>query len=322
MFRVCLLVLATLFVSLEAQNIDGRMKGVKGVIFDMDGVLRCKDDAIPGASSLIYWMKEKGIAGVILTNECRFTPEKIRNDLWEMGIPYPEFWPIYTAAFAARDFFVEHYHGKGETFILPIGEEGLFSALEEIESQHITVSKEVPCRTDDYNHLFVVLGSVNQIEINDLQKAATLIKQGAKVITTCPDMCDPASKGDQLLGMPNHMLHMIKMRAAAIPYSVGKPNPMVLNKAIALLQEQNSALSKEEMIFVGDSLDTDICIAFENGISSVLVLSGNTQSLEESMHVLEPDFVVPSVESLLSSFIQADIQSKAPEEMGNMARLR
>lgn len=177
----------------------------RAIIFDMDGVLRNGNNALPGANKIIKSMKENNILGMILTNECRFSGRQIRADLSAMGIEYPKEWEIYTAADSMRDFVNEKVMPKvkNKSHFYIIGEFGLRKALSEVNSEKIFVHDSFPehiAKAED--DLFVVFGSVENIRISDLEQANTWIRKGAKVLSTCPDAADPSSKGEKLIGMP------------------------------------------------------------------------------------------------------------------------
>jgi NagD protein len=81
------------------------------------------------------------------------------------------------------------------------------------------------------------------------------------------------------------------VRAEAI---VGKPSAHMGRAILARL-----GVAPHESVIVGDRLLTDIAMAGELGMSSVLVLSGVT-SLEDLAHSdVRPDFVVRSLLDLL-----------------------
>lgn len=282
------------------------LSSIRAVIFDMDGVFRRGFDAIDFSDSLIKWMEENSINGMILTNECRYTPSQLRKDLHHMNIPYPDSWDIYTSALAARDFFQDHLIESKPIFVYVVGEGGLKKALNQVNRESFFVMEELP---EDNKlkkcSLYVVFGSVDRIKIWDLENATKWINAGAKVIMTCPDISDPSSKGSSLIGMPNHLVHMIKMCAPCAPYSIGKPHPFMIKKALQLLREKDPTLQDKEILFVGDSLDTDIRAAFETGIPSALVLSGNTRLEGVSYHAIEANFIFPSVKEILDAFISS-----------------
>ena len=55
----------------------------KGIVFDMDGVLRIGKKPIKGADKIFPRLQDKAM---IVTNECRRTPQKIKEELKDMGI--------------------------------------------------------------------------------------------------------------------------------------------------------------------------------------------------------------------------------------------
>ena len=50
----------------------------------------------------------------------------------------------------------------------------------------------------------------NKITIKLLQNIMKWAQFNPKVLTTCEDNSDPSSKGDFTLGLPNHLLHLLK----------------------------------------------------------------------------------------------------------------
>jgi len=57
--------------------------------------------------------------------------------------------------------------------------------------------------------------------------------------------------------------------------------------------------AREDMVVVGDRLMTDIALGAENGVTSVLVLSGETTPADLEKSDIRPDFVVENVGKLL-----------------------
>ena len=52
------------------------------------------------------------------------------------------------------------------------------------------------------------------------------------------------------------------------------------------------------MIFVGDTIDADTKIAFEAGIKSALVLTGNSNMTTLMFNIVHPDFMFHSVKEI------------------------
>ena len=133
------------------------------------------------------------------------------------------------------------------------------------------------------------------MKIAYLEKCLKWAKAGAKVITTCPDTADPSSKGDDMcVGMPNHTIHLLNYNSCIKPYSLGKPHPIHARK----IRETFPDLKDEEILFVGDTIYTDIYLAEENNFKSCLVLTGNTKKEFLKNYVVEPDYVVNSITNI------------------------
>ena len=81
------------------------------------------------------------------------------------------------------------------------------------------------------------------------------LKAKAKLLLTCNDANDPSSKGDFNLGMPSHILHLLKYNFnVPRPYSLGKPHPIHVKKLIIILK----VLIIKIYYLLGDTMLTDI----------------------------------------------------------------
>ena len=111
-----------------------------------------------------------------------------------------------------------------------------------------------------------------------------------------PDTTDPSSKGDFNLGMPNHLLYMAGYNKLAKKYNIGKPNPIVKE----IIMRGLGVDDPSDVLFVGDTLYTDIQLAEESGFKSCLVLTGNSNRETLKNFVVEPDYVLNNVGELQS----------------------
>lgn len=284
---------------------------MKNIVFDMDGVLRIGNSPVEGADKIIRYMQKKGIRGMISTNECRYTVAELRDDLSEMGIDIPEDWMIYTAGIAVRDYLEEKLKrwSNRKMIVGVIGERGLYETIQELNKYDnfclVDQPPDIGCCKDEGEDfkLIIVIGTLNKIKICNLEKGLKWIKAGANVVTTCNDISDPSSKGDYTLGMPNHILHLLKFNAnVSKPYSLGKPHPMHAKKI-----KEYFGVGGDDILFVGDTIYTDTQLAEENGFHSCIVLSGNTKRETLKNYVIEPDYVVGFVEEVIGVLEQKEI---------------
>lgn len=270
-------------------------KKFDGIIFDMDGVIRIGNKPISGANNIIKYMNSNNIGGMLMTNECRYTEDELRNDLLELGINIPQHWYIYSASMAVRDYLEKKIVKNNDKnySIGIIGEIGLFETINQLSKYSNFEIVETPPKYK--TNLILIIGSVNRIKISTLEKGLKWLKSDAKIITTCPDTSDPSSKGDFNLGMPNHILHLLQYNTKIFkPYSLGKPNPIFVNKIKSVFSD----ISTNNLLFVGDTIYTDIRMAEENNIPSCLVLSGNSSKETLKNNIIEPDYIIDSIKNL------------------------
>ena len=273
------------------------MENIEAVVFDMDGVLRIGNKIINNAQEVLETLIENNIKTMIVTNECRYTVNELKEDLNELGLTIPEECHFYTAGLSARDYLEKkllRFPNKNFT-ICVVGELGLYSTIRELNMYANFNLEDNPKNIKKNDKVFLILGTVNRIKINHLNKILDWVKAGAKVITTCVDTTDPSSKGDFNLGMPSHTLHMVGYNIKTKSYSTGKPHPIHKEKIMKTLRIENP----ENVLFVGDTMYSDIQLAEESNFKSCLVLSGNSKKETIDQYVTEPDYIVNNVNDIL-----------------------
>ena len=74
------------------------------------------------------------------------------------------------------------------------------------------------------------------------------------------------------------------------PYFVGKPNPLMMQHAMKIID-----CKREETVIVGDRMDTDIIAGIHAEIATVLVLSGVTDTEDLKHFAYHPHQVLDGV---------------------------
>ncbi|MBF1219427.1 MAG: HAD hydrolase-like protein, partial [Fusobacterium periodonticum] len=118
------------------------------------------------------------------------------------------------------------------------------------------------------------------------------IANGVEYIATHPDFNCPLENG-KFMPDAGAMMAFIKASTGKEPIVIGKPNRHIID---AIIEKYD--LKKSELAMVGDRLYTDIRTGIDNGLTSILVMSGETDKkmLEETIFV--PDFVFESVKEI------------------------
>jgi NagD protein len=234
-------------------------------------------EAIPGAAEFIHYLVEEEIPYLFLTNNSAYSPLDVVVKLKKFGIE-TSVEHVYTSALATAEF-VHNQRPHGTAFV--IGEGGLLTALNDV---HYAISRDAP----DY----VIVGEGRVLNFELMEQAHRLIAAGAHLISTNSDTWCPTDSGPRPgCGAVVALLEAATGRKA---YHVGKPNPFMMRAA-----RKRIGLATDEVIMIGDTMETDIRGATDLGFRSILVLTGSSslESLRE--FPFAPTLVVNSVAEMV-----------------------
>jgi NagD protein len=248
----------------------------KSYLIDMDGVLVRGRTPIPGAQQFLARLAETRTPFLILTNNPIYTPRDLQHRLSAAGLHVSE-QHLFTSAMATAQFLAQQRPG-GTAFAL--GELGLTDAL---HKAGYTLTGTNP----DY----VVLGDTTFYNFEQITQAIRHVAAGARFIATNPDPNGPGEGG--LVPACGAMAALIERATGVKPYYVGKPNPLMMRRALSTLGAHS-----EQTIMVGDRMDTDVIAGMEAGMETVLVLTGVTRPEEVERYPYRPTRVLPSVAAL------------------------
>jgi NagD protein len=252
-----------------------------GYLIDMDGVIYRGSEAIPGAAEFIRHLQDERIPYLFLTNNSSYTGLDVVVKLRKFGID-TSVDHVYTSALATAEF-VRTQRPNGTAYV--IGEGGLLNALNDV---NYAISRESP----DY----VIVGEGRVLNYEMVEAAHRMIAQGAQLISTNADTWCPTDNGPRPgCGAIVALLESATGRKA---YHVGKPNPFMMRAA-----RKEIGLRTDEVIMVGDTMETDIRGASDLGFQSILVLTGSStrESLRE--FPFSPTRVVESIADLVPEMV-------------------
>jgi NagD protein len=248
----------------------------KCYLLDMDGVLVRGRTPIPGAADFIRRLVRTATPFLVLTNNPMYTPRELHARFAAEGLDIPE-QNLFTAALATAQFLAQQRPG-GSAYV--IGERGLFAALEEVG---YALTETAP----DY----VVLGETLFYDFEQVTRAVRLIAAGARFIATNPDPAGPSEAG--LIPECGAMAALIEKATGVRPYFIGKPNPLMMRRALKYLGSHS-----ENTVMVGDRMDTDVVAGMEAGMETILVLTGVTRPEDVDRYPYRPTRVLPSVAAI------------------------
>ncbi|HEQ0451603.1 TPA: TIGR01457 family HAD-type hydrolase [Streptococcus pyogenes] len=247
----------------------------KGYLIDLDGTIYQGKNRIPAGERFIKRLQEKGIPYLLVTNNTTRTPEMVQSMLAKQFNVETGIETIYTATMATVDYMNDMNRGKTAYVI---GETGLKSAIaaagyiEELE-----------------NPAYVVVGLDSQVTYEMLAIATLAIQKGALFIGTNPDLNIPTERG--LMPGAGALNALLEAATRVKPVFIGKPNAIIMNKSLEVLDIQRS-----EAVMVGDNYLTDIMAGIQNDIATILVTTGFTRPEEVPTLPIQPDHVLSSLD--------------------------
>lgn len=255
----------------------------KGFIFDLDGTIYLDDEMIDGAAEALNKLKKRGDKVVFLTNKSIAKRIDYVNKLKRMGISVTLDEVINSNYITARYL---HLNLSPKDYVYVIGEEPLF---EELREQGIRITE------DPLLAKYVVVGWDRAFHYDKLNDAFQAWRNGAQFIATNPDRTCPVKDGQ----IPDCGA-MIGAIEGAIGQSIeniaGKPSKLMAEYVV----QDVLKLPPSQCYMVGDRLETDIKMGNDNGLNSVLVLTGITtkEMLEQSS--VKPTYVLNSVKEIVN----------------------
>lgn len=257
------------------------MDSVRGFIFDLDGTIYVEDIVIEGVVEAIKSLKARGDKVVFLTNKSIAKREDYVTKLNSLGIQ------VKIDEVINSNYITAHYlksQMKESDTAYVIGEKPLFLELEE---EQIKLA-DVPASAS-----YVVLGWDRQFNYNKLNDAFQAWRNGAVIIATNPDRTCPMIEGE----VPDCGAMIGAMEGATgepVTLITGKPSSLMANYILNRVLKMKAS----DCFMVGDRLETDIRMANEAGIKSVLVMTGITKPEMLNQTSFQPNYVLESVKDI------------------------
>ncbi len=243
---------------------------LRGIIFDVDGVLEYQGKVYPGAVETVAGLRRAGMALRFVTNSTLKSRASCAEKLARAGFPV-QVEEVITASSASAAYLRGQ---KPKTCWVMVERAGLD------EFREFAQDTERP-------EWLVVGDNRSQFDFDHLNRALRALKRGARLLGMQSELVD-ASMGELELNVGS-WVGMLE-RASGVPaIYIGKPNPFVYELAL-----RSMGLEKGEVIGVGDRVSSDIKGARDFGIRSLLLRTGEFAERDLELGIA-PDFVCDAI---------------------------
>lgn len=279
--------------AMKLSNFASVVSKYKAVFFDAFGVLKNYNGVIKGIEHTFDFLAANGMEYFVLTNDSSRSPELLAAKYREAGIEAINTDHMISSGMLAREYFT-HKLRDGE--VVYMGTEKSAYYLEGTGLDGIPISEFEYRKSKDVRAL-VLLDEEGFDWNRDLNKAINLLRQkNIPIIVANSDETYPVSKHEVNIAIGG-IADMLEAIVGKKVIRFGKPSSLMFLFAFQYLQ-QRMVVRKEDILMVGDTLQTDIIGGNKFGIDTALVLTGNTSPemakfLIKSTGII-PDFVCKS----------------------------
>ncbi|TNJ63498.1 HAD-IIA family hydrolase [Paenibacillus hemerocallicola] len=254
---------------------------MRGFIFDLDGTVYLGDRMIDGAAEAIRTLRQRGDKVLFLSNKPIADRSSYAEKLTKMGIPTEVGDVLNSSLIVAR--YLRKTMLPGQRAYV-IGEEPIRREL---------LHHGVHCTDRAEEAEVIVLSWDREFTYEKLNVLYQSALRGATVVASNPDATCPLEGGQ----VPD-----TGTMIAALETALGKRAVVVAGKPSRIAAEaavERIGLDCKDCFVIGDRLETDIRMANEAGMHSVLVLTGVGTEQEAEAGPDRPRTILPSIAKIV-----------------------
>lgn len=254
------------------------LDSIRCFALDMDGTIYLGEKWIDGAQDFLQKIIDSGREYVFLTNNSSKNAAVYVEKLHRMGLETDES-RIVTSGQATIYYLQKHFQGK-KVFLL-----GNPLLQREFEQAGIMLEDEHPD--------VVVTAFDTSLDYQKMCKVCDHVRSGLPYLATHPDYNCPTETGF----IPDAGAIHAFIHASAFRYPdriIGKPNGDIIEYLTTRVSRE-----REQIAMVGDRLYTDIAAGRNNGLKSILVLSGEATLHDALVSEVKPHLIFDSVKEII-----------------------
>ncbi len=265
-------------------------RSINGFIFDLDGTVYLGEAALPGAVQSIAELRRQGKRVLFVSNKPLEPRQSYARKLARLGIPAsPD--DVITSAFVLG-YHLAHTEPNLRLYV--IGEPNL---LDELRSHGLQIVEEFteqdPKEVIRPNGVDAVVVAFDRtLDYRKLNTAYQALRSGARFFATNADKACPMP-GGAIPDAGGTIAALEHMTGRKVELLAGKPSALIVQVALQRLN-----LPADQVMMVGDRLETDIFMGQQAGMVTAVTLTGASRREDIEKMTSPPDFVVENLAEL------------------------
>ena len=258
------------------------LKNKKLFLFDMDGTIYIGNKLFDFTIELLTKIREKGCRIQFVTNNSSKSVDAYIEKLANFGLHVTE--DDFVTASQATAYYLKKHHDNKKLYVC--GTESLKKELRKNNFEITEKLEEVEC---------IVMGYDTELTYKKLEDVCWLLfkKENIPYIATHPDYnCITEFGSVPDLGS---VCEMIYKSTGKRPIIVGKPQPLIPQLAM-----EKCGCTKEDTVFIGDQMDTDIPCGLNAEVTTLLVMTGETSQAMVDAAERKPTMVLKNAGEILN----------------------
>lgn len=248
-------------------------------LLDMDGTLYLDENLFPKVREFLAYVKEIGGRYLFFTNNSSKSTSSYVKKLNALGIKATD-----EDFISSVDASIYYLKKKKYNLIYAMGTKSFCLALREAG---LPITEEYDEKTD-----CVCISYDTELVYEKLITVSKLLTLfDIDYIATNPDYTCPTDFG--YVPDCGSFADMIYNATKKRPVFMGKPNSLMVELAL-----DKTGYKKDEAVMIGDRIYTDIACGVNSGISSLLVLSGETTRKDLKESEIKPHFIYDDIAAL------------------------
>lgn len=239
---------------------------------------------LPGAKECIGFLRRNGILFSIISNNSTKSRHEYRDFFRKFGVEV-NLDEIFTPNVIAKYYLYERF---GDQPVLLIGSDSIFDELDNINLHNTDSSME--------KFACVYIGLDLEINYKKLQRAAYALQDGAYLVSANPDVTYPLEDGYRIPGN-GAFLELLRHFTDKEVVVLGKPERHMVD-----LIKRETGSKDEDLLMVGDRLETDMLFGNRCGIHTAFVRTGIDKDVETKglPQELTPTYDLRDLDELVS----------------------